>query len=146
MKFCCDDIGDTILVVLRVYNVDVQSGDVALDYSEDHANDCMVRVIVEDKVKPTCNAPANKTVSCENFDPSLWAYGAATATDNCCIDTITATANYSQFDTLCNRGTITRTFRALDCGGLSSTCTQRVLVTLARLFHPFSGRSSGDGL
>ena len=128
VKFCCDDIGDTILVVLRVYDVDVQSGDVALDYSEDHANDCMVRVIVEDKVKPTCNAPANKTVSCENFDPSLWAYGAATATDNCCIDTITATANYSQFDTLCNRGTITRTFRALDCGGLSSTCTQRVLV------------------
>jgi len=128
VKFCCEDIGDTIRVILRVYDVELPAGPVDLDFEEYHSNECMVLVLVEDKLKPTCNAPATTTVSCENFDPSLWAYGMATGTDNCCIDTVTATANYSQFDTLCNRGTITRTFRVLDCGGLSQQCTQRVFV------------------
>lgn len=128
VKFCCEDIGDTITVILRVYDVDLPAGSVDLDFQEDHSNECMVLVLVEDKLKPTCNAPANTTVTCENFDPSLWAYGMATGTDNCCIDTVTATANLTQFDTLCNRGTITRTFRVFDCGGLSAQCTQRVLV------------------
>ncbi|MCB0531953.1 MAG: T9SS type A sorting domain-containing protein, partial [Saprospiraceae bacterium] len=128
VKFCCDDVNDTITVVFRVYDVDVQPGAVGLDEYEGHYNDCMVQVFVEDKIKPICNAPANVTVSCENFDPSLWVYGSATATDNCCIDTITTTANYAFFDTLCSKGTITRTFRAFDCGGQSSQCTQRIFV------------------
>ncbi|MCB0533320.1 MAG: HYR domain-containing protein [Saprospiraceae bacterium] len=128
VKFCCDDINDTILVVFRVYDVPVPNGSIGIDAFEGHYNDCMVNVFVEDKIKPLCNAPANVTVSCENFDPSLWAYGFATAADNCCIDTITATSNYTFFDTLCSKGTITRTFRAFDCGGLSSQCTQRVFV------------------
>ncbi|TNE61586.1 MAG: T9SS type A sorting domain-containing protein [Bacteroidetes bacterium] len=129
VKFCCEDINDTITIVFRVYDVPVPAGEVSLEYEEWHANECMVQVFVDDKLKPTCTSPANVTVSCQNFDPSLWAYGMATATDNCCIDTITATANYSLFDTVCNKGTITRTFRAYDCGGLSSQCTQRVTVT-----------------
>ncbi|HMX39349.1 MAG TPA: T9SS type A sorting domain-containing protein, partial [Saprospiraceae bacterium] len=128
VKFCCSDLGDTITVILRVYDVPVPAGEVELDYEDYHSNDCMVRVLVDDKLKPTCQAPANTTVSCKNFDPSLWAYGMATGTDNCCLDTIIATANYSQFDTFCNRGTITRSFRVLDCGGQSNTCTQRVFV------------------
>jgi hypothetical protein len=128
VKFCCSDIGDTIQVILRVYDVPVPAGDVDLDYLDWHSNDCMVLAIVEDKLKPICTPPANTTVSCENFDPTLWAYGKATATDNCCIKEIVTTANFSQFDTVCNRGTIVRTFRAVDCGGLSSQCTQRVIV------------------
>jgi len=128
-KFCCSDIGDTITVILRVYDVPVPAGDVSTTFEEENSNDCMVRVFVEDKLKPTCSAPANMTVTCENFDPSLWVYGFATSVDNCCIDTITTTTNYSQFDTLCNRGTITRTFRAFDCGGNTSICTQRIFVT-----------------
>lgn len=36
--------------------------------------------------------------------------------------------NYSQFDTLCNKGTLVRTFRAFDCHGFSSQCTQRIVV------------------
>ena len=138
VKFCCSDIGQTIMVVFRVYDVDPGTGSVSESFLEDHANDCMVEVEVADKIKPSCSAPANVTVSCENFDPSLWAFGTATADDNCCLDAtksyngsigITHSANYSQFDTVCNRGVITRTFRAYDCAGLSSVCTQRVTVT-----------------
>jgi hypothetical protein len=117
VEFCCADINDTIQVVFR-----------AIDCAGNY-NDCMVQVFVEDKIKPTCDAPDNVTVTCENFDPSLWVYGQAVATDNCCLDTIINTVNYAQFDTVCNRGTITRTFRALDCAGQFSLCTQRVFVT-----------------
>lgn len=129
VKFCCEDIGDTILVVFRVYDVPVPAGDVDLEFEEWHSNDCMVQVLVEDKLKPVCSAPANTTVSCEDFDPSLWVYGMATATDNCCIDTVTVSNS-----TLCfygpNRGMITRTFRAYDCAGLSSTCTSNACSSI----------------
>jgi len=129
VKFCCEDIGDTITVILRVYDVPVPTGPVDLDFEEWHANDCMVQVLVEDKIKPTCSAPANVTVSCQAFDPSLWAYGTATATDNCCLDTVITTVNYNLFDTVCNKGTITRTFRAVDCDDQFTLCTQRIVVT-----------------
>jgi len=129
VKFCCEDVGDTITVIFRVYDIPVPAGEVSLEFGEWNSNDCMVQVFVDDKLKPTCNAPATASVSCQNFDPTLWAYGFATATDNCCIDTITETRNLTLFDTVCNRGTITRTFRAVDCGGQSTTCTQRVFVS-----------------
>ena len=128
-KFCCEDIGDTITVVFRVYDVDPGTGEVGLEDYEDHYNDCMVQVLVEDKLKPACSAPANVTVSCEAFDPSLWAYGTATATDNCCVDTITSTLVLTQFDSLCNKGTITRRWTAKDCAGNTSQCSQRIIVT-----------------
>ncbi|TNE56828.1 MAG: HYR domain-containing protein, partial [Bacteroidetes bacterium] len=128
VKFCCEDANDTITVVFRVYDIPVPNGSVSQDYGDGHYNDCMVSVFVEDKIKPLCHAPANVTVSCENFDPSLWAYGFGEAEDNCCIDTITTTTNYSLFDTVCSKGTITRTFRAFDCAGNSSQCSQRVFV------------------
>lgn len=135
VKFCCEDIGDTVTVIFRVYDVPVPAGDVDIDFEEWHANDCMVQVFVDDKLKPTCTAPAHVTVSCENFDPSLWAYGTATATDNCCIDTMTVSDNYNAFDNFCNKGTIVRTFRAIDCAGQSSQCTQRIVVNYEQDYY-----------
>ncbi|MFN4081288.1 MAG: HYR domain-containing protein, partial [Saprospiraceae bacterium] len=137
VKFCCEDIGQSITVILRVYDIQPPAGSISLAWGEDNANECMIQVTVEDKIKPNCISPANVTVSCESFDPSLWAYGKAQVSDNCCLDDtkvyqgqigLTHTANFSQFDTVCNRGTITRTFRAFDCFGNSSQCTQRVIV------------------
>ncbi len=135
VKFCCEDIGDTILVVLRVYDVTVEPGDVSLGYKDNFINECMVQVFVDDKLKPICTPPANVTVSCEAFDPSLWAYGKATAVDNCEIDRIDESRNLANFDTLCNRGTITRTFRAFDAFGNSSACTQRIVVTYNQYYN-----------
>jgi hypothetical protein len=40
-----------------------------------------------------------------------------------------------QFDTLCNKGTITRTFRAFDCHGQSSQCTQRIVVNYEQDYY-----------
>jgi hypothetical protein len=126
VTFNCSDVGKTIGVVFR-----------ATDCNS-NTNECMVQVEVQDKIKPSCLAPANVTVNCEAFDPSLWAYGKAEVDDNCCLDDdrayqgqigLTHAVSYAQFDTVCNKGTIVRTFRAWDCHGQSSQCTQRIVVT-----------------
>lgn len=114
--FCCNDIGVNVVVTLRVSDC---SG---------NTNECLTQVIVEDKINPICTPPANVTLTCGNFDPTLAAYGVATATDNCCLNPVTTTVNYAQFDTLCTKGTITRTFKAADCSGNKTQCTQRIVV------------------
>ena len=126
VSFNCRDVGEIIMVTFRVTDC---SG---------NTNDCIVQAAVQDKIKPSCLPPAAVTVNCENFDPSLWVYGIAAVDDNCCLDDtkiyqgqegLTHSVNYALFDTVCNKGTITRTFRAFDCQGQSSQCTQRVVVT-----------------
>jgi hypothetical protein len=138
IKFYCCEVGTTQTVILAVYQLDAAGQAVIGPDGIPLFNECMIQVEVQDKIKPVCQSPANVTTSCKNFDPSLWAYGRATIEDNCCLDSTKSyqgqkglqhSVNYSQFDTLCNRGTITRTFRAFDCHtGASSQCTQRILV------------------
>jgi len=139
IKFYCCEVGNAPqTVILRVYQVDDNGNIVVGPDGTPVVNSCMVQVQVQDKLQPVCKSPANMTVSCENFDPSLWVYGKPQVYDNCCLDTtkvyqgqcgLTHTVNYSQFDTLCNRGTITRNFRVTDCHGQTSQCTQRIFVT-----------------
>jgi uncharacterized repeat protein (TIGR01451 family) len=88
-----------------------------------HAQNCN-----PDVTPPVCNPPASVTVTCEAFDPSLIAYGQGEATDNCCVDTVLVQTNLSDFDTLCLKGNITRTFIAKDCAGNTSTGTQTIKV------------------
>jgi hypothetical protein len=141
VQFCCSDVSATgsITVILRVYDIPTPAGDVSLDFGDGHYNDCMIQVLVEDKLKPTCVAPSNVTVSCEAFDPSFWAYGVATSYDNCCCVDEDATAagvnplalspDVSNWDATCNRGTYVRRWRATDChGNVGGICTQRIVV------------------
>ena len=134
VQFCCDDINTTVPVIIRVYDAPQVGGALTLDGHVGNYNECMVEVLVEDKIRPICTPPANVTVSCEAFDPSLWAYGTATAQDNCCFDQIEETVLYNQFDSLCNRGTITRRWVATDCSGNTNSCQQRVNVTYNQYF------------
>lgn len=129
VKFCCDDVGKTITVILRVYDVELDTGAIGLTTNEQHASECEVQVLVEDKLRPVCVPLANLAITCNNFDPTLKSHGTPLFYDNCCLDTVfELPPNYVLFDTLCNRGTITRTFRAFDCHGLSTQCTQRIFV------------------
>jgi len=138
IKFYCCEVGTTQTIILSVYQVDVNGNIQVGQDGTPIKNECMIQVEVQDKLKPVCLPPAQVSVNCENFDPSLWAYGKAQVADNCCLDTtkvyqdqcgLTHTVSYTLFDTVCNKGTITRTFRAFDCHGFSSQCTQRVIVT-----------------
>jgi hypothetical protein len=133
LKFYCGEVGDSVRVILRAYQRNENGVTVDSVF-----NECMVWVHVQDKVRPNCVAPAQVSVSCENFDPSLWAYGQARVEDNCCLDCsytyqgvkgLSHTASYTAFDTACNRGTIVRNFTAYDCHGFTTRCTQNVIVS-----------------
>jgi predicted transcriptional regulator len=128
-QFCCSDRGNSVQVVLRVYDIPVPSGPVSLDFGLGHFNDCMTTVVVEDKLKPTCPAPPSYTIDCENFDPTLWAYDTLRATDNCGIVAYSRTVDYTDFDSQCKQGTILRTFTATDVMGMTCSVTQTITVT-----------------
>ena len=144
IKFYCCEVGTTQTIVLRVYQVDINGNFSIGPDGTPIYNECMIQVEVQDKLKPVCVSPQNYTVTCEQFDPSLWLYGKASIYDNCCLDEtkvyqgqcgLTHSVNYSQFDTLCNKGTIVRTFRAFDCHGQSSQCTQRIVVNYEQDYY-----------
>lgn len=52
VEFSCCDLGDPVMVVFRVY-------DLAGNY-----NDCMVEVVVQDKLAPLISCPSDVTISC----------------------------------------------------------------------------------
>ncbi|MDO8365403.1 MAG: HYR domain-containing protein [Saprospiraceae bacterium] len=132
IKFYCAEAGTTQQLVLAVYQLD-NNGNISVGLNGVPLyNQCFIEVTVEDKIKPVCTPPAQIMVSCEQFDPGMLSYGTPEKLDNCCMDTINVSANYSLFDTLCNRGTITRNFQAFDCSGNSSSCSQRVIVNYAQ--------------
>ncbi|MBL7828061.1 MAG: HYR domain-containing protein, partial [Saprospiraceae bacterium] len=77
IKFYCCEVGTVQTVILRVYQLN-PDGSLSIGYDgEPIYNECMIQVEVQDKLKPECVAPAHVTVSCEQFDPSLWLYGKA---------------------------------------------------------------------
>lgn len=68
--FCCADVGNTVMVVLRVFDVDPGAGPVLPNRMdpfgdlEGRFTDCMVEVEVQDKSNPVVVAPPDLVVSC----------------------------------------------------------------------------------
>jgi HYR domain len=134
VKFCCSDANDTVNVILRMYDRKPDEGTVSDAHLTGRHNECMIRVLVDDKLPPICEAPKDVTVYCDNFDPSLWPYGVAKATDNCENPTLTLAVSKTNFDSLCKRGTIVRTWTAKDLAGRTSRCTQRIFVNYREMY------------
>ncbi len=134
IKFYACEVGTIQTIQVRVYqanfNPNACGGEVLY-------NDCSVQVEVRDKLKPVCQAPADVTVACSNFDATLTAYGNAVAFDNVCLDQgmsylgqcgLQCTTNTDLYDLACKRGVIQRNFLVSDCSGNTSTCAQRITV------------------
>ncbi|MBK8955831.1 MAG: T9SS type A sorting domain-containing protein [Saprospiraceae bacterium] len=80
VKFCCTDVGNSIMVVLRVFDREPGAGPIAPNRMNPGGNlfnrfsDCMIEIEVQDKTVPTVVAPPNIVVSCwfwfdvENLD------------------------------------------------------------------------------
>jgi hypothetical protein len=136
MKFYAGQIGTSEFIRLRVYQLK-PDGNIATHpiTGQPLVSSCLAQIEIVDKIKPICISPADVTVSCEQFDPSLVAYGDATITDNGCMDTTLISLNYSQFDTICHKGTIFRTFQAIDCSANSSECSQKIVVNYIQNYH-----------
>jgi len=136
--FCCADIGKTLMVILRVWDI------------HGNYNTCMVEIVVQDKLPPVIFCPPHITVSCEFDYTTLDAFG--TVRDNVANrKPITINDKYKKFsgpaidgyaydgcgvtitetvtnNTKCGKGVIQRRFTATDPGGLSSYCDQYITI------------------
>lgn len=94
-------------------------------------NDTCVQIFrVIDNVPPSITCPAPVTVQCATLVPAP-APGSVMANDNCSAvagPTITFVGDVTSNMTCANRLTITRTYRATDACGNSSTCNQIITV------------------
>lgn len=126
LTFCCSDAGDTVEVILRVYNIAVDTGGIAPGYGLNNSADCVTKIIVGEQITPQIIPLPTATMSCEAYINGEFVL--PQATDNCCLDTITYTDQYITYDTACKRGIVNRKFTARDCAGNTASSTQEILV------------------
>lgn len=126
---CCEDIGDTVQITLRAYDVSLPTGGVLATFAAGHFSECTARVVVTDVLPPRCVAPPDVTTTCKNFDPTLTEYGNLVS-KTCRVDSVVVALDSSMFNGACKTGALTRHFRTFDVTGKpGSSCTQRITVT-----------------
>ncbi len=120
VKFDCKDVGDTVKVVLRGWDV-----------AGNH-NDCVVNVVVEDKLPPVITCAPDVTVECRTDYNDYTKVGKATATDNCDVTVKTIDlVNVNQ----CGVGLVKRTWLATDKGGRTAACVQLIHLVNTKPFY-----------
>lgn len=134
LRFCCLNSNDTLLARLRVYDIPVGAGTVSESFGAGHYSECTVKLLVKDPNPPECVAPSNVTVDCQAFDPTLETYGTITS-NSCAVDSLALEVDYSQFDTACNKGLITRIFKVYDAAGNVGGCAQAVQVNYLQDYY-----------
>ncbi len=134
VQLCCEDVGDTINVIFRVYNVDPGSGPVDDTVGTGHFNDCMSGLEAVDKLPPVIVCPPDTTIECGAMFSDYSLYGDPVVTDNC--DSVVVDVVVDTQLNICNVGTILRKFIATDIGGLKDSCIQTITVVNN---HPFDG-------
>ena len=136
IHFCCDNIGDTVNVILKVYDRDPGTRQ-SLTGLANNSNECMIRVLTEDKTRPECHAPADVWINCDEVADNLdlsdvtalaAKFGSATSTDNCgsSIEELTPDVDMD----LCGVGTVVRNWRATDNYGNRNVgrCQQTIMI------------------
>jgi len=125
---CCADIGDTLQITLRAYDVTLPTGGVLPSFAAGHYSECTARVVVTDVLPPRCVAPPDVTTNCKDFDPTLVGYGDLVS-KTCRVDSVAVALDSSLFNGLCKTGMLTRHFRTFDLAGKPGTsCSQRITV------------------
>ena len=114
INFDCSEVGDTIMVVLRVID---ECG---------NYNECMVEAIVDDKLPPTITCPDNLTIECTELANTT--LDVPTLMDNCGLDTMYFVDDSSGFNSCNMTGIILREWFAIDLGGLIDSCVQSLAV------------------
>jgi len=116
VSFCCEEAGDTIMVMLRVTDDGGRS------------NTCEVSVVVQDKSGFSISCPSNLNINldCSEINNiGVATYGTAAISDDCGAGDISF-ADVEDFDDQCGQGTVVRTF-SLTINGVTETlpqCTQ----------------------
>ncbi len=114
VRFDCNDIGEIIMVELRVTD---RSGNTSI---------CMVEAEVQDNKDPEITfCPKDITLDCDADLDNLGQYGTATAIDNC---NVTVTPTFTKNINDCGEGSIVRKFTATDDFGNTDVCYQTITV------------------
>jgi len=138
VKFCCQDINDTIEVTLRVYDVDPGPGPVDDTLHTGHFSDCTAMVIVRDKIAPRLICPPDTTIECGDHIV-LETLGLPTYEDEC--DSVVIEVKVENDFDQCGTGEIRRVFIGTDKGGNKDTCIQTIFVENT---NKFDGLDTND--
>ncbi len=112
--FCCADVAASpIRVVLKVTDKAGNTGE------------CMVDVVVQDKLPPKVTCPRDTVVYCATDLSNLSVFGNASSTDNCSVSTSSRVENNL---TACNIGNLKRWFIVTDPGGRKDSCFHTITV------------------
>ncbi len=114
VEFSCADLGGPVMVQFQVH-------DAAGNY-----NECMVEVVLQDKVDPTLICPPDKTLECNADFLDLNVTGIAIGNDNCSA-TVTHVDVTSNVDN-CGEGLIIRRWTVDDGNGNTAVCDQRIYL------------------
>ena len=114
IRFCCEEVGDTILVEFRVT-------DLAGNY-----NICQVQVHVQDKFRPIITCPDDVTIDCGDDIIDMDVMGSPEVRDNC--SEVTVTFEDDDQRNQCNQGIVERTWSVEDRGGFIISCVQTITV------------------
>lgn len=134
---CCQLTGDTLPVILRVYDMPPPAGAVKADTLIGHFTDCVSNIVLRDTVRPVCVVPTDITTECVFFDQSFESYPFPELSDNdaCCDLDIDSLVDYSHFDTLCRSGSLIRRWTVTDCAGNSASCEQKITTNYKQYFY-----------
>ena len=83
IKFCCEDIGASVMVLFRVYDRPIPNGPIDDDLLEDFSADFMLMVTVLDKAAPVIDCLEPDTIDCSEDLFDLSRLGSPTYEDNC---------------------------------------------------------------
>ena len=124
LQLCCGDQEDTLTVLLRVYDIELDAGVIDDSFGEGRFSECTARVVVTDTFPALCDNLPDMTVSCADFDPTFDSYGQFPI--SCSVDSFYTQIDYSLFDTVCHVGSITRTFNIVYGTGQTGFCLQNL--------------------
>ena len=112
--FCCEEIGDTVMVALRVW-----------DHYGNY-NECMVDVWVQDKIPPYLKCPPDITLECQSNFRDLEITGKPEYLDNCEVNE----PEYEDYDHLdqCGTGYVERHWWVSDASGFEVHCYQYIYL------------------
>ncbi len=128
VSFCCNDVAASpIIIILRVYDINPGPGVVGAGQFPGRYNECMVQVIVQDKIGPLLTCPPDVTVDC-TFDLNYYLTNEIpVAGDNCGQNIVTSVSLDSSGLNVCGIGAVVRTITYSD-GTNEVICNQNITV------------------
>jgi hypothetical protein len=130
VDFCCEDIGEIVNVVLRVW--DDANGDGIYGSAGDNFTECMVGVRVDSKLVPRISCPGDVELACQEDIGDTDKTGMAILEGGCGHEELFYTDVVNVND--CGTGEVIRTWGVV--GFAQVSCEQRILIRSPR---PFDG-------